>query len=110
LNFDAENITIGEYLARYLEDVQSRVRPKTFRRYQDLAKCHLSLTLGRVKLKDLRPNHLRTLYRQRLDAGLSARTVGHAHTLIKQVLTQAVRDGLLPRNPAEAVKPPRATK
>ena len=110
MNFDAGALSVGEYLASYLVDVQSRVRLKTFRRYQDLAKCHLSPTLGRKKLTDLKPDHLRALYRARLDAGLSARTVGHAHTLLKQALTQALRDGLIPRNPAEAVKPPRATK
>jgi integrase len=63
-----------------------------------------------VKLKDLRPDQLCALYGDRLDAGLSARTAGHAHTLLKQALKQAVADGLIPRNPADAVRPPKATK
>ena len=33
-----------------------------------------------------------------------------AYVLLKQVLNQAVADRLIPRNPAEAVRPPRATK
>ncbi len=108
--FDAGTTTVGEYLKSYLDDVQNRVRPKAHRRYCDLAKVHLSPTLGRIKLKDLKPDHLRSLYCACLEAGLSPRTVGHAHTLLKQCLKQAVHDGLIPRNVAESVKPPRNQK
>ena len=40
--------------------------------------------------------------------GLSARTVRYMHTIIHGVLGQAVRDGLLLRNPADAATPPSA--
>lgn len=110
LVFDAGTTTLNEYVAGYLADTRCRVRPKTFRRYCDLYKVHIEPTLGRRKLSDLKPDHLRAVYRARLAAGLSARTVQHAHVLLKQVLRQAVADGLIPRSPAEAVRPPRATK
>lgn len=107
---DAGNLTVGEYLKAYLADVEARVRPKTHRRYQDLTKCHIHPALGRVKLKALSPAHLRALYAERLESGYAPRTVGHAHTLIKQALKSAVADGLAPRNVAEAVRPPRANR
>lgn len=40
--------------------------------------------------------------------GLSARTVRYLHTIIHGVLAQAVKDGLLLRNPADAATPPSA--
>jgi integrase len=40
--------------------------------------------------------------------GLSARTVRYLHTIIHGVLGQAVKDGLLLRNPADAAAPPTA--
>jgi hypothetical protein len=40
--------------------------------------------------------------------GLSPRTVRYLHTIISRVLRQAVKDGLLLRNPAEAATPPSA--
>ena len=86
------------------------MRPKTFRRYQDLFNCHLLPALGDGRLRQLAPEHLRTLYRERLDAGYSARTVGHLHALVKQALGQAVLEGLIPRSAAEHVKPPRGAK
>ena len=44
----------------------------------------------------------------RAGEGLSARTVRYVHTIIHGVLGQAVRDGLLMRNPADAATPPTA--
>ena len=42
--------------------------------------------------------------------GLSARTVRYLHTIIHGVLGQAVKDGLLLRNPADAATPPTAQR
>jgi hypothetical protein len=109
LVFGARSLTVAEYMEGYLKDTACRVRPKVSRRYHDLSKCHIAPTLGRVKLKDLRPEQIRAAYRARLEVA-SPRTVHHAHDLLKQALRQAVTDGLIPRNPAEAVRPPRGTK
>lgn len=106
---DVPDVTLREYVAAYLADAAGRVRPKTHRRYEDLAAGHLLPMLGEKRLRALAPGHLRELYAERLDAGFSPRTVSHAHTLLKQVLRQALADGLISRNVAEAVKPPKST-
>jgi integrase len=63
--------------------------------------------LGRLRLKALTPAHVRALYRQRLDSGLAPRTVLHVHHVLSKALKQAHDDGLVPRNAAGPVKPPR---
>ncbi len=63
-----------------------------------------------MKLSKLRPDHIRRLYRAMIDKGLSTRTVQYAHTLLKRALKQAVMDGLIPRNAAEAVRPPQLVR
>jgi integrase len=63
-----------------------------------------------VKLGDLSPAHLRGLYAAKLGSGLSGRTVGYIHVTLYSALKAAVLDGLIPRNPASAVKPPRMDK
>src|SRR5918992_5205385 len=56
LVFDAENLTVGEYLTRWLADsVAGTVRPTTFERYEQIVRSHLKPVLGRVKLKALTP-------------------------------------------------------
>jgi integrase len=111
LAFDADNLRVGEYLDRWLSDsVRDTVKATTFERYEQITRLHLKPALGRVKLKALTPAHVRTLYREKLEAGSSARTVRYIHTTLHKALKQAVMDGLIPRNVTEAVKPPQLTR
>lgn len=55
------------------------------------------------------PAHL-GFYRSRLDSGLSPRTVQYLHVVLHRALKQALRWGLVTRNAAEAVDPPKVHK
>lgn len=108
LVFDAGGQTVGEYLDRWLADsVKGSVRPKTFESYEWLVRKHIAPALGRIKLASLNAAHLQGLYRSKLDAGLSARTVRYVHAVMHRALKQALRWGLVPRNVSEAVDPPK---
>jgi integrase len=107
LTFDAGSLTVGEYLDRWLShSVQDSVRQKTYERYESIVRVHLSPALGRIKLKTLTPEHVRSLYREKLDSGLAPRSVLHIHRTLSKALKQATDDGLIPRNAAASVKPP----
>jgi integrase len=111
LVFDADNLKVGEYLDRWLSDsVRDTVKATTFERYEQIVRLHLKPALGRVKLKALTPAHVRGLYREKLEAGSSARTVRYVHTTLHKALKQAVMDGLIPRNATESVKPPQPSR
>ena len=76
LVFAADNLQLGDYLVRWLTDsVRDTVKATTYDTYERLMRLHLVPTLGRVKLKNLSPAHVRGLYREKLDAGLAPRTV-----------------------------------
>jgi integrase len=68
---------------------------------------HLAPAIGKVKLKALTPDHVRGLYREKLDGGLAPRPILHIHRALSKALKQATDDGLIPRNAAAPVKPPR---
>jgi len=111
LLFEADNLKVGEYLDHWLSDsVSDTVKATTFERYEQITRLHLKPALGRVKLKALTPAHVRGLYREKLEAGSSARTVRYVHTTLHKALKQAVMDSLIPRNATEAVKPPQPTR
>jgi integrase len=111
LLFDADNMKLGEYLGRWLSDsVRDTVKATTLETYERLMRLHLVPTLGRVKLKNLTPTHVRGLYREKLDSGLSPTSVQRVHALLHKALKQAVHDGLVPRNVTEAVKAPRQSR
>jgi integrase len=111
LFFDADNLKVGEYLERWLVDsVLDTVRPTTYERYEQIVRIHVRPALGGVKLKNLTPAHVRGLYREKLQAGLSPRTVQYIHVTLHKALNQAEQDGLIPRNATEAVRPPQVRK
>jgi integrase len=105
--FDAGDLTVGKYLDRWLSDsVRGTVRVSTYERHEGIIRTHIKPSLGRIKLKNLTPPHVRSLHREKLNAGLSPATVRKIHYTLHKALFQAVSDGLVPRNPA-AVKAPR---
>ena len=105
--YDSENLTVGGYLDRWLEAVKGSVRERTWQRHEQVVRVHLKPTIGSVKLDRLNALQVQSMYRQKLDSGLSARTVGIIHATLHKALKQAVRWSLVPRNVAEAVTPPR---
>ena len=108
--YDAGKLTVQAYLDRWLTDsVKDTVRRSTFVRYESIARIHLSPTLGRIKLKNLNPAQVRGLYREKLQS-LSPRSVNYIHVTLHKALKQAVMDGLIPRNVADAVKAPQALR
>lgn len=108
LFFDSEGMNVAEYLDRWLsESVRGTVRESTFASYKQYVDKYLKTGIGRVRLKDLKPAHLRKLYRDRLNSGLSTRTVGYMHSIVKKALKDAVRMEMIPRNLADAVDPPK---
>jgi integrase len=111
LIFDADNLKLGEYLDRWLADsVADTVRPTTFERYEQIVRLHIRPALGNLKLKNVTPAHVRGLYREKLEDGLSPRTVQYVHVTLHKALKQAINDGLISRNATEAVKPPQVRK
>ena len=107
LIFDAGKMTVGEYLDRWLSDsVKGTVRVSTYERHEEIVRLHIKPSLGRVGLKKLTPAHVRGLYSEKLDSGLAPATVRKIHSTLHKALSQAVSDGIVPRNAAH-VKAPR---
>src|SRR5215210_7287061 len=54
LIFDAENLTLEDYLDRWLSDsVRGTVRVSTYERHDGIIHTHIKPALGRIKLKSL---------------------------------------------------------
>ena len=107
LVFDAGKLTVAEYLERWLTgSVKNSVREVTFESYERLVRKHIIPALGRNRLKDLTPVHLRDFHQHKLTEGLSSRTVRYLHAVLHKALKQAADDGLIPRNAAASAKPP----
>jgi len=113
-----QRLSLAEYLQQWLDGyVSTNCSPRTSDSYQSITSRHLIPNLGHVPLTQLQPQHIQQYYAHALTqgrvngkGGLSGRTVLHIHRVLFQALKYAVRQGLLIRNPAELVDPPRARK
>lgn len=100
--------TVVEYLRKWLEDYCSaNLAPRTTEGYESIVRCHLIPSLGQVHLTQLKPEYIQHVYSEKLAAGLSHRTIRYIHVTLHKALQDAVRLGIIMRNPADAVKPPR---
>jgi len=106
----ADRLTVAAYLQRWLEATKGTVRPATYENYAYLVRLHIPPVFGKMRLVDVRPDHIQRVYAQELASGFSANSVHHIHSVIHRAFHQAVRWGYLPRNVAEAVDPPRVPK
>jgi integrase len=110
--------TLGEFLERWLKDYAwPNLAPRTAEGYEHIIRRHLAPALGGMALTQLKPEHLQRYYSEKLSTGrcdgkggLSSKTVRHHHVTLHDALENAVKWGLLSRNPADAVDPPRCQR
>src|SRR5262245_36638074 len=110
-------MTVAEYLEHWLTvDIDRRVAAKTAARHRGIVRHQIIPHLGHVPMRKLTAVHIekceadlqRSGYvKGRKRGGLSAQTVLHVHRTLSQALTHAVETGVLFKNPAEQVRPPR---
>jgi len=108
---ESDKITLGDFLDRWLSDVVAHnLQPKTINSYHYLVRLHIKPDLGSIKLTSLRPEQVQALYAQKMQSGLSRRTVQYIHAVLHASLEQAVRWGLVGRNITDAVDKPSPAK
>jgi integrase len=109
--------TLGQFLDKWLEHVCSQVAPRTHERYAEIARKSIAPLLGNCVLSRLQPARISAAYAKALaegrrdgKGGLSPRTVGHMHRILRQALAAAVNWDVLATNPAAKVRPPKVER
>lgn len=106
-------LTVAMLLEQWLIGVKADVRVCTWKSYEGYVRRNLIPQLGRILLSKLTATQIRTAYARLRESGradgqggLSEQTVLHCHRVLDEALKQAVNDGLIAKNPADAVKAP----
>lgn len=102
-----ERVTVGAFLADWLEAKESTIRATTWQRYRGIVRTHLVPHLGRISLSKLSPADVERMLR---DMDGSPRTRSHARAVLRTALQRAVAHGLIVRNPAALAAPPRVAQ
>jgi integrase len=107
MTFSGTQVTLEQYVGSWLDGKAISQRPGTVVQYRQICGQHILPTLGKYRLLEIQPPHLARLYLTKQEEGFGARTVQLIHTVIHCVLQQAVKEGILGRNPADAVQRPK---
>jgi integrase len=104
-------VTVAAYLGEWLENQRPNLRLTTHSGYSR-AIVLITSCVGARALQWLSPMDVESMYARLLTSGrrnggeLSAKTVRHAHTVLRRALADAERLGLVARNAAAVARPP----
>jgi integrase len=103
--------TVAQMMEYWLDTyARPNTRPATLEGYTLTVRVHINPVLGAIPVQKLTPDVLEKFYADKLAAGCGARTIQLCHLHISQALKQAMRLGLVSRNVADQVTPPRWTR
>lgn len=105
---EPSGMSLSEYLDRWLRDAaRPRVSRRTADGYEGLLERYIREPLGYKRLDKLQALDIQSVYGAMQARGLSARVVRHTHSALHNALKQAVKWGLLSRNPSDMVELPK---
>ncbi len=107
--------TIAEMAKRWLATKEHRVAAKTYTFYASHVRLYIVPAFGSLRAESLRPSHVEAALaawargnRNDRERGmLSSRSVSHLFSTLRTFLRWSVKMGLVVRNAADAVDPPR---
>jgi integrase len=106
---DRGRVTVSAWAEQWLA-AQTQVKPSTRYRYEGLLRTHVLPTWGSYRLGDVTHAEVAGWVARLRANGSAPATVRQAHRVFSLLLGLAVRDGRIPRNPADRVPLPRVTR
>lgn len=113
------SITVRQFLVeQWLPTIEPTIRPNTFVSYSSHLSNHVVAHLGDMRLDDVDGPVLNALYAELMRSGrrrgagrsLSPTTIRRVHATLRRAFKDAVRWGLLEKNPVLSCDPPRLAR
>jgi integrase len=106
-----DDSTVAQWLDYWLDNIAAlKLRPRTVDGYRSYIDRWIAPTIGRVRLADLKPDHVRAMHRKMREAGKSEATVRQAHAILHRALHVAEQEDKVARNVAGKVDAPAVSK
>lgn len=107
---EPSNLTLGDYLKRWLEVVESKVRISTFDSYSWAVNHRIVPELGEILLDKIKPITIQKYYQNLLKSNLSVTSIRYIHRVLSMAFKQAVRWQMINNNPCLNIDPPKKEK
>ena len=102
--------TLKEHLNNWLKMIRTRVAEQTYNSYETLLRVHIHGRIGQIRLSEIKIHDVQKVYAEMQLAGLSARTVRYAHTVLSMALKKAVELNYIVKNPCDFAELPKQVK
>lgn len=102
-------MTVGQWLDIWTAEYLGGVKPRTVDSYKSTVKHQIKPAMGAIRLDSLSAHTIQGFYNS-LGDRLSAKTVKNTHGILHKALQQAVANGYIRFNPADACIIPRAVR
>ncbi len=102
--FSDTRLKVKSYLEQWLKEKARQVKPRTAEAYKYNVEKYVIPKIGGVQLAKLTPLHVQTMCSDVATVS-GPRTANMCRTILFSAMKQALRWGLIPRNPVEGVDP-----
>ena len=110
MTFQSRNLSLQEYLQDWFRVKKTTIKTKTAYDYERNINKYLIPNLGNIKLKDLTTYQVTRFYAKLIDNEIGTRTVHYVHGILRSALQEAVRSGIIGRNPCIGAMLPRRSQ
>ena len=107
MTFASTQIGLDEFLSRWLTSTKHAMRQRTWTQYDQIIRNYIAPSLGKQKVKDIRPDQIQRVYDQLIEKAVGIPTIRKVHTVLQSALNYALKLGMVRRNPACLTIPPR---
>ena len=109
LTFEDSNLTLAEYLKEWIAVKKNDLRLRSGFQYERLIGMYIVPILGKIKLKDLNLRIVNQFYETLKNKGVGLSNIRYSHRVLHAALEQAVKSGIVVRNPAHGATLPRTS-
>ena len=109
-NLPTDELTVEQWAKVFLQSGKSTWKGKTYRNYRGALKNHIVTAFRTRKLATLRPYEVQQWLQELLERSLSISTVLTIRRIFEVILSEAVRNGLIDKNPVRLARPPKYKK
>lgn len=106
----SSKITLSEWFKTWIEQYkENQVKAGTIISYNDYFTYYIKESLGKKKLVDIRGEHIQKLYNDLVKKGLALSSIKITSAILNGCLKQAMKNGLIERNPVPLATLPKGT-
>lgn len=107
---DANKISVGDYLNRWLDETKSNVQPGTWTSYERVVRLHLNPHIGGIPLASFTAPDCNRLYAKLSRNGVTAGNIRKVSDVLASAMEVAVQEGSIPGSPTRGARKPKLSR